>query len=160
MKRYGPYFHKATGYFYYVDIGPGGRRVTYVHRDVVEKREGRRLARGEIVHHANEKKTDNADGNLKITSPSAHGKMHARRPATVTLLCRQCSREFERTARWERAYRRKREDGPFCSGECAGRRRRGTKALPHGTDSGYTYHRCRCERCRAAHADAARNSRR
>ena len=30
------------------------------------------------------------------------------------------------------------------------------KSWQHGTNSGYTYHRCRCEACREAHAEANR----
>ena len=34
------------------------------------------------------------------------------------------------------------------------------KRWQHGTNSGYTYHRCRCQECREAHAEANRSEQR
>lgn len=155
MKRYGPYFHKATGYNYFVDIAANGRRkMVYVHRDVVSRREGKVLRSDEIVHHDNENKIDNAEENLELTTPSEHGRLHVRPPELVNLVCAVCKTPFVRLARWERANR-KGKAGPFCGKTCAGYRE-----ITHGTTSGYSYFGCRCRPCKDAIAEAARRYRR
>jgi hypothetical protein len=58
---------------------PDGRRVLE-HRYVVEKRIGRELRRGEIVHHINEIRDDNRDSNLMLLkSVSEHRKIHTKK---------------------------------------------------------------------------------
>ena len=52
-----------------------GRR-TYVHRAVVEKNIGRKLVKGEIVHHKNFNRDDNRLENLQVMSQSEHIKIH------------------------------------------------------------------------------------
>lgn len=46
------------------------------HRVVAEKMIGRKLKRGEIVHHKNGDRHDNRPENLQVMSQSAHIKLH------------------------------------------------------------------------------------
>ena len=47
-----------------------------VHRRAKEKELGRRLKKGEIVHHINGDRLDNRPGNLELLSPREHFKKH------------------------------------------------------------------------------------
>ena len=51
-----------------------------VHRWAAEKKLGRKLRRGEIVHHCNKIKTDNRQGNLEVfRSRLEHRARHAKK---------------------------------------------------------------------------------
>jgi len=50
-----------------------------VHRWKVEKRDGRNLGNGEVVHHRNENKGDYSNRNLQRTSRSSHSRHHAKK---------------------------------------------------------------------------------
>ncbi len=51
-----------------------------VHRWAAEKKMGRKLARGEVVHHRNKIKTDNRKSNLEVLSSRLeHRAKHAKR---------------------------------------------------------------------------------
>ncbi|MFC2022896.1 HNH endonuclease signature motif containing protein, partial [Chloroflexota bacterium] len=66
-----------------------GSNILY-HRWRKEKELGRRLVKGEIVHHINGNKQDNRPENLQILSPKEHYKKHvvpileARREAQIS----------------------------------------------------------------------------
>ena len=50
---------------------------TPVHRWVAEKKLGRKLREGEVVHHENRNKQNNSPGNLHVfKNQSAHDKAH------------------------------------------------------------------------------------
>lgn len=59
----------------YKKISVEGRRI-YEHQFVVEKAIGRKLIRGEIIHHINHDTLDNRIENLELTNQSAHSKHH------------------------------------------------------------------------------------
>lgn len=92
----------------------GGR---HEHRVVAEQKLGRPLRRGEIVHHENEIKADNAPDNLKVLPSQAEharehmkGNTHARRVHAIGQACSECPALAKTRGRcnphYQRAYRR------------------------------------------------------
>lgn len=74
---------KTLGYVrVYVPMHPEANTWGYVyeHRIVAEQTIGRRLKKGEIVHHKNGKRWDNRPENLEVMTASDHGKLHGQRP--------------------------------------------------------------------------------
>jgi len=69
--RRGKTFVAKTGYRVFKDSG------TPVHRWAAEKKLGRELKLGEVVHHKNRNKQDNSPGNLYVfKSQSEHWEAH------------------------------------------------------------------------------------
>lgn len=83
----------------------------YEHRLVVEKRIGRLLQPGEVVHHRNEVRDDNSDDNLELLSTLDHMRHHHRPLKMVTANCLYCGKEFTRRAGYSMRH---------CSRRCNG----------------------------------------
>ena len=67
------FFKNKKGYKQFADSG------IPVHRHVAERRLGRKLERGEVVHHINRDKTDNRRSNLWVfKSQKEHDAIHRR----------------------------------------------------------------------------------
>lgn len=146
----------ANGYVY---LGvPGHPYATkkghyvYEHRFKMEKRLGRFLLPGEVVHHRNSKKRQNHVRNLELTTHGKHSALHSRLRAKPSkkLSCAECGAIFYR-----KEYNQ-RSKNHFCSSSCnmkyyvrLGIVRR--KAIAkHGSITMYGYHGCRCTACREA----------
>lgn len=68
----GGYIHKRLGYRF---VQHKGKKV-YEHRLVMERKLGKKLNKGEIVHHLNGNKTDNRPENLVVMTQSEHVILH------------------------------------------------------------------------------------
>lgn len=112
----------STGYVIStVRFNDGSTTTALQHREVMAAHLGRKLLRGQHVHHKDGRRTNNALSNLELLSASDHSRLHRDRVPPVSLTCRLCRKEFLRKRRWERGNRKQRKFGPFCGKVCAGR---------------------------------------
>jgi hypothetical protein len=70
-------FKQRNGYKVFIDAEG---RERYVHVRVMEKKMGRDVPRGLVVHHINGDKGDNRPANLVALSPGVHGRVHGSAP--------------------------------------------------------------------------------
>lgn len=60
-----------------VEYADGTRATVYEHREIAARALGRRLEKGEHVHHRDGSRTNNAETNLEVLSASKHSAYHA-----------------------------------------------------------------------------------
>ena len=78
---------KTTGYIYiFIDGKEVGEHIL-----IMEKTIGRRLKKGEVVHHINGIKTDNRIENLQLMTNSEHVKLHGLKRKN-TNPCKNCGK--------------------------------------------------------------------
>ena len=99
-----------NGYLYFYDpahpLAFGGG-IVYLHRHLASMRRGRWLGPGEEVHHENEDRGDNSEGNLAVLACVDHRRLHAGGPWTY--VCPQC----------EVSYLAREKRQKYCSVGCA-----------------------------------------
>jgi hypothetical protein len=106
-------FKRSDGY---IAVGIGGGEYRLEHDLVMEAHIGRRLERGEQVHHDNEIRDDNRLANLELLTVAEHARLHhpGRDPSKrVVVACLHCGGEFERLRSWI-----ERHPDTYCSREC------------------------------------------
>ena len=125
----------------------------YLHHIVVEKKIGRLVRKGEVVHHRNENKRDNSEENLEVLTRGAHTALHKKPLTLVPLVCAQCGVTFSRELR-----NVKHGSLAFCGKAHLAAYyvpKRGKKAISHGAATGYR-RGCRCVLCRKAQTERVR----
>ena len=89
-----------------------------LHRVLVENRIGRLLLGGEVVHHVDCDKTNNADSNLELLTRASHSQLHTLE-SSVTCKCVICGLSFElKPAAKRLRENRNRSGGLTCSRSC------------------------------------------
>ena len=96
-------------------------RVMNTHREIMERRIGRRLKYNEVVHHKNGDTSDNRIENLEMMSRSEHSKVHRVAPTLKIMICSVCGCEYQMRLSIHK-YRWKQGTRKFtCSKRCLGK---------------------------------------
>lgn len=148
-------FHKGQGRHYANLVGPNDRHTTAFARYLMEVTVGRRLDKHETVDHINGDKSDDRIENLQILSWKDNIQKSVKPIKVVELVCDNCKKTFVRQARTVKSSAKK-YTSVTCSRSCIYELMakepiavaKTKKPIPHGTKSGYSYHKCRCDLCR------------
>lgn len=135
-------------------------KYAYEHHVVWWKHTGQTLPPGHVLHHKNEKKTDNQISNLELKTVGVHNAEHSseRGAGCKLIACGWCKNKFTITIRrWNFGKRRGRKLF-FCSRSHAVKHQQSQRVrrIDHGTYGSYRKG-CRCDQCRAANALRMRN---
>lgn len=147
MKVYGPYKRK-DGRSHVIIVNDDGTKTTQSYpRFLMEQYLGRKLSENEQVDQL-------------LTQFDNLQKSRYRLPQAQlkACICPQCNKEFMVSlSQYQNNQLKQERAGPFCSRSCAGKWSTGSTATTyHGTNSGYTNHKCRCDLCRQAHREYKR----
>jgi hypothetical protein len=110
-----------------------------------------------VIHHKNGDTTDNRFMNLEKETRASHSRGHARTKKMIELTCARCGKSFARSLRSIKPRLKLGQKLFYCCHHHG--RSTSRKDIPHGTDCGYCYHKCRCSLCREAHAEKHRKYR-
>jgi hypothetical protein len=139
----------------YIRVRLSDGRIIGEHRFLIERKLGRKLQSNEHVHHMDENKRNNRLSNLELKSASSHVSGHHKPAKRIKLTCPACGQIFERFLRYVRLKQSAGVKNLFCSRSCRVRVPLYEKGVPdhvHGTANGYSYWRCRCQKCLSAKA--------
>lgn len=96
-------------------------RYVYEHRFLMEKKLGRLLISGEVVHHIDGDRLNNDLENLELHTRSEHTALHNGPAEKLDLICPTCGKAFTRFLSDIRFWRRRGRQRFFCSKRCSGK---------------------------------------